>query len=280
MKYKLIAIDFDGTLLSPSGLVTARTKAAVHRCVANGYAVCFATGRNLTESARVLAEVDHLSAAVFVGGAIVADTQSGRTLHRTLMHATLAREICGFFESHGHAVLALQDTEVAGFDYLISHAIEPNEATRKWLSATRATVQWADDLPTRSHHHTLRIGIVAEANAVREANDELSEKFGPRIVSHCIQVPPSSLAVLEIFDPAVNKWQGVMRVARPLGISGEEIIAVGDDVNDIAMVRNAALGIAMGNAHPRLAAVADRVIGSNVDDGLAEFLENLVSAGE
>src|SRR3954463_1372456 len=118
--YRMIAIDLDGTLLSPAGKVTERTKSAVHRCLSAGLLVCFATGRNWTESKTVLDAVAHYDTAVFVGGAMVIDTKHRVTLHRTMMQPQLAREVAGFFESRGHAALAMQDTASAGFDYVVS----------------------------------------------------------------------------------------------------------------------------------------------------------------
>jgi hydroxymethylpyrimidine pyrophosphatase-like HAD family hydrolase len=83
------------------------------------------------------------------------------------------------------------------------------------------------------------------------------------------------MRVLEVFDPAVNKWQGVLHVAGRHGILPGAIVAVGDDVNDLAMIRAAALGVAMGNAPEHVRAQAKRVIGNNGQDGLAAFLEEI-----
>src|SRR6476469_627637 len=116
----MIAIDLDGTLLSPVGEVTPRTKAAVHRALSAGLLVCFATGRNWTESRTVIDAVEHYASAVFAGGAIVLDTGRRVTLHRMMMAPDLARDVCRLLEAAGHAVLALQDTEVAGVDYLVT----------------------------------------------------------------------------------------------------------------------------------------------------------------
>src|SRR3954468_24791729 len=113
-KYRMIAIDLDGTLLSPQGKVTERAKAAVHRALRAGLLVCFATGRNWTESRTVLDAVEHYDTAVFVGGAMVIDTKQRVTLHRTMMQPPLAAAVCGVLESLGHAALALQDTGTAG----------------------------------------------------------------------------------------------------------------------------------------------------------------------
>ena len=73
-RYRMIVIDLDGTLLSPSGRVTPRVKAAVHRALGAGMLICFATGRNWTESRDVLEALNHYPTAVFVGGAMVVDT--------------------------------------------------------------------------------------------------------------------------------------------------------------------------------------------------------------
>src|SRR5690242_14319108 len=109
-RFRMIAIDLDGTLLSPDGRVTPRAKAAVHRALSAGLLVCFATGRNWTESKTVIDAVEHYGTAVFVGGAMVIDTRQRVTLHRTMMQPALAAAVCGALESLGHAALALQDT--------------------------------------------------------------------------------------------------------------------------------------------------------------------------
>ena len=119
-KYRLIAIDLDGTLLSPAGHVTPRVKRAVRKVLDAGLLVCFATGRNWTESRTVLEAIEHYDSAVFVGGAMVVDTKKQVVLHRTVMQPELARELCAHLEAEGHAVLAGQDPLAAGFDYVVT----------------------------------------------------------------------------------------------------------------------------------------------------------------
>jgi Cof subfamily protein (haloacid dehalogenase superfamily) len=277
-QYRMIAIDLDGTLLSPAGEVTPRTKEAVHRALRAGLLVCFATGRNMTESQMVLDAVAHYDTAVFVGGAMVIDTRQRTTLHRTAMQPDLAREVCATLESLGHAALALQDTGEAGVDYLISDGIELNFATVHWIKVTHAAIHKAKDLATAAHEHTIRVGIVAAPEESLRVQRILFDRFDGRIVCHSIHVPAYGVDVLEVFDPAVNKWEGILHVARRHGILPNQIIAVGDDINDITMLQNAGLGVAMGNAKAEALAVADRVINRNDADGLAEFLEELVQS--
>src|ERR1044071_288070 len=121
--YRMIAIDLDGTLLSPEGKVTERAKAAVHQCLGAGLLVCFATGRNWTESRTVLDAGGHYGSAVFVGGAVVGGTGKRGALQRTRMAPALARDVCAFLEAAGHAALALQDAGTAGVDYLVTGGV-------------------------------------------------------------------------------------------------------------------------------------------------------------
>jgi hypothetical protein len=277
MKYKMIAIDLDGTLLSPSSQVTPRTKAAIHKALGAGLLICFATGRNFTESQTVLDAIEHYDSAVFVGGAMVMDTRQRVTLHRTLMDANLARDLCEFFESRGEAALALQDTATAGVDYIVSHDIELHPTARQWLKDTKVTSRRANDLARSSHEHTIRVGIVAPTEIARPIHAKLEEVFGERIMSHCFL--GGDVSVVEVFDPSVSKWQGILHIARRHDVQPQEIIAIGDGINDVTMVSSAGLGVAMGNAHKDLLKCAARVIGKNSDDGLAVFLEELLATG-
>ena len=272
----MIAIDLDGTLLSPTGQVTQRAKDAVHKALSAGLLVCFATGRNWTESRTVVEAVEHYAAAL-PALAMVVDTGRDLTLHRMMMDPALAAELCGHIETRGHAVLALQDTTAAGVDYLVTGELPLNEATTQWMAITRATVHRVPRLADHGHAHTIRVGIVAAREDVKRTTRSLDEAFAGRIVHQSLYVPAYGVEVLEVFDPAVNKWQGILHVARHHGIEPAEIVAIGDDVNDIPMLRNAGLGVAMGNAAPEIKALAKRVIGSNAQEGLAKFLEDLVA---
>lgn len=276
--YRLIAIDLDGTLLAPTGSVTPRTRAAVHRAVAAGFLVCFATGRSWRESRHIVDWVGHYGGAVFVTGAMVVDTHAKVMLRRSLMDAELARQLSRFFESRGHAVLALQDEQQAGVDYMVTDAVELNSATQGWLKMTRTEVRRSRDLRGDSHEHTIRISIVADDTDVERCERELREEFGMRAFCHGLTVPSTGLRVLEVFDPAVNKWDGVMHIAGRHGVAARQVVAIGDDVNDLPMITAAGLGVAMGNGKSAVREAAARVIGSNSEDGLAEFLEEL--AGE
>ena len=278
-RYKLIAIDLDGTLLSPRGEVTPRTRAAIHACLEQGLLVCFATGRNWTESQTVLDAVSHYDSAVFVGGAMVVDTKQRTTIHRVLMDASLAAELCATLESLGHAAVAAQDHDEAGCDYLITGDLELPRAMSSWLELAGARARAHPRLGAGPdlHGHTIRVSFVATPAELDRVKHILDSRFAERVFYHRIVVPHTGVELLEMFDPSVNKWEGILHVARRHGIEPHEVIAIGDDMNDLHMIEHAGLGVAMGNARPEVKQLADRVIGPNAEDGLAEFLEELVA---
>jgi 5-amino-6-(5-phospho-D-ribitylamino)uracil phosphatase len=272
--YRMIAIDLDGTLLDPRGQVTTRVRRAVHELISQGWIVCFATGRNYLESRPVLEQVGHFDHAVFVGGAVVIDTREGITLHQQKMEPALAQGISRILEDLGHAVLALQDSSAAGADYFATAGVALDDATERWMKAFGIRLTPLPSLADHDHAHTIRLGIVGQAGETADAERRIKERYAERVLCHSLKVL-GDVEVLECFDPAVNKWEGIKQVARHHGIDQTQIIAVGDDWNDLAMIRSAGLGVAMGNARDQIKAVAKRVIGANCDEGLAVFLEEL-----
>ena len=277
-RFKMIAIDFDGTLLSPSGKVSPRTRDALRRVLDAGWLVCFATGRNITESRVILDAVNHYPSAVFAGGAIVIDTDARVTLHRTTVEPALARELSAFLDGHGLAAMALQDVESAGVDYYVSKASKLDPGTQAWMKMTRASVHTVDRLADHDHQHTMRLSVVGPPGKIAVVEQQLLERFGDRIFSYLVHVPAVGVDVIEVFDPSVNKWAGILKIADRHGVDPADIIAVGDDTNDLAMLHGAGLGVVMGNARDEIKAIAGRVIGSNANDGLAEFLDELADA--
>lgn len=270
----LFGIDLDGTLLTPRGDVSDRTRAAVHALLDAGHRVCFSTGRNGIEASTVFSAVGHQGVAVLVSGAMVVDTRDGRVIHRGHMHADLAADLCRAIEDVGEQAIAYQDRAETDIDYLISGDGALHPAQDHWIATTGQRIDRHPTLVTFDHSKTLRVSAVTGYTGAARIRKVVAERFGgERAYLHSIVITPAEAEIIELFDPAVNKWQGLLRAAGELNISPVNIVAIGDDTNDLPMLRHAPLGVAMGNARKEVKDVADRVIGRNEDDGLAAFLE-------
>jgi Cof subfamily protein (haloacid dehalogenase superfamily) len=279
-RVRLMALDLDGTVLSPTGHVTPRTRAAIRRLIESGISVCIATGRSWWESRAVIDEGALLGPGVFVGGAVVNDMPTGKSLSHTRMIPALARAICGHLHDAGVAAMVMQDHCHADCEWLISEELEMPPSVPEWLTHHASSHRRVAGLTHAAHDWTLRVGTVTRTREEGErVIRRIAASMGDQVYFHQITVPTTGISVLEVFDVSVNKWHGVRQVAGLLGIGEHEIVAVGDDMNDLHMLRHARLGVAMGNARPEVMAVADRVIGSNAVDGLAIFLEAIEAGG-
>ena len=104
----------------------------------------------------------------------------------------------------------------------------------------------------------------------------LEARLGEQLSVHVLRSPRYRGFMCEIAPAGITKWHSILRLADEWGIGPEEICAVGDDVNDIPMIRGAGLGVAMGNAPDEVKAAADRVAPCNNSDGLVEVVGWLV----
>lgn len=275
----LIVLDLDSTVLSPTGHVTPRTRAAIRATVDSGIAVCIATGRSWWESREVVDEAALLGPGVFAGGAIVNQMESGATLSAVPMHADVARRVCEMIDREGLAAMVLQDRNREKYEWLIAAEKPMPPTVPEWLARHGSTFARVNGLQDASHAGTVRLSTVALIEENGRMAKALAAEIGGAVYLHEIRVPTIGISVLEVFDATVNKWTGVQRVAAQLEIDEKRIVAIGDDMNDLSMLRGAAVGVAMGQARHEVKAAANLEIGSNAVDGLARYLEQIVLAG-
>ena len=275
----LVALDLDGTVLSPTGQVTGPTRAAIQRLIAQDTAVAIATGRSWWESRTIIAELGVAGPGIFAGGAIINEMSDGRSIASSRMPLALAQDICRLVHEAGLTAMVLQDRWHAEAEWLIAAEREMPFSMPEWLAHHGSSFHRVPNLATAQHEWTVRISTIASRERHAEMAIHLKQALGDRVYLHEIIVPASGVSVMEIFDSHVNKWTGIERVAAELGVPHDAIVAVGDDMNDLQMLERSALGVAMGNARPEVKAVARYTIGSNAEDGLAAFLEQLADRG-
>ena len=286
---RLLVLDVDGTVTNSRHEISQATCDAVARIRAAGIRVVLATGRRYRDTLPVAARLG-------IEGPLI--TASGALIKRTPDHATLAcaefgpgvlEGVVAEIVAAGHEPVLYSDSFADGFDFHCRGlAVVPTPTggaergvlgLAEYLERNRTLACVAPDL-----HHTVPSGVFAgfvmgPHLAMLDLEESLHAGFPGQLSLHTIRSPRYLNWMCEIAPVGVTKWSGVMSLAREWGIDAAEICAVGDDVNDLPMIRGAALGIAMGNAQPEVLAAADRVVGRQDDDGLVDVAELLVGRG-
>lgn len=284
LRYELVVIDLDGTMLGRNGRVSERNRAALAEARAAGLEVIIATGRALIESLEPLRAVGHEGLVVAAGGSLLCDATSGRTIERCVMPHDLVVQITRSLMRHGHKALILKDPDATGYDYLAVGPAQLDPASQWWFKSLPVRVRFSEALEEDPHpHDTVRAGSVAQGDALAGIAAELRADLGDRaLLQHwsavtATEATGSSTHLLEIFNRQVSKWTMISAHCRRMGIDERAVVAIGDEINDVEMIRGAGLGIAMGNAVPAVKAVADRVTGDHDSDGLGQAIDHVLA---
>lgn len=296
-KYDLLAIDLDGTLLCSKGRVSDTNLNMIRRAKAAGMMVSVCTGRGYNECKHITQQIEQHDPVVVAGGAIVSEVATGRTLKRFPMGRPLVSRLVDTLTKHDHAALVLKDPCGVrdsgvhdGHDYLIVSprgidAVDP--ISRWWFKEHKIGVHVVPSLEHDAHPElTVRVGVCGTKRRTQAAADELRIAFAGEVVFHHFgavvpgtngQSEDDQIVILEAFDRQVNKWTAIEWVAEQHGIDPTRIAAIGNDVNDVAMLQAAGLGVAMGNAIPEAKKACGRETLANDDHGVAHAIERILS---
>jgi hydroxymethylpyrimidine pyrophosphatase-like HAD family hydrolase len=277
----LLALDIDGTLLGPGGVLSERTIKAIHAAGAAGWLVTLATGRRWGSTKPVADALGLQAPLIAFNGALIRDPQSDEVLHYApLLPETIAPFVTTLV-ARGLQPVLYKDIR-AGDGFLTGPAEYDSEAIRGWFaslgeeygpSITRLT---HDDL-ARSDG-TVRIIVYDTIERVRWV-DSLGAELG--FAAHTIFYPVERYQALmaELTHPDCTKAFAIGALARRYGLTIAETIAVGDGPNDLEMIEQAGIGVAMGQSVPAILERAALTIGDHAHDGLAEFIERDLLGG-
>jgi Cof subfamily protein (haloacid dehalogenase superfamily) len=253
MRYRMRTIDLDGTLLGRRGRISAENLAAVAAAQEAGWLVVPCTGRAWRESWTVLKPLRNIDLGVFVTGAVVGEISTGKSLDIAVIEPHMALELVRYLEHLPEAVLVFREASLCGHDYLVTgHGTLP-PATLWWFESTESTVHYQKQVTVEDLHHTLRVGVVAAAKRVVPLTHELRDRFKEKVLVQSVEAiqaadPGQEVHILEVFAAGVDKWRGIEWIAGERGIEPSQIVAIGDQINDLAMLQAAGCSIAMGNA--------------------------------
>ena len=263
--YRLIAIDLDGTLLTPSPhkVITPRTTDLLCQAAASGIAIVIATGQRYPVLQHICANLPLTAPQIIENGAVIVDIRSGAILHKKMLPTE-------------YILPALETLRTFGF-YRAYHTEDEVYVDRDtpralhWYRPPVPPVIQVADVASLYPQPCIKVVGIGEESKLRQKRHELEGIFAGKLY-----VTQTSFDLIEFLHPAVSKVNALKQIAADLGIAPPEIVAIGDNHNDIGMLQFAGLGVAMGNAHDEVKEVADYVTASNAEEGVAAVLEKLV----
>ncbi len=266
MKYKLIVSDLDDTLLHDDQSISNHTRQAVARAQDKGIRFMIATGRMFPSALPFARELGLTGPIICCQGAQIADIETGRSIRETTIPLERALEVLRFLEAEG-LYAQYYSTE----DYFFEKECEQTALYHR-LSGVRGRALGRK--PSEAlDFEPIKLLSIADPKVIRQVYVKAAERFGGSLT-----VTISRSNYLEFSHQDAHKGAAVATIAAQLGLMPHEVMACGDAMNDLSMLRWAGLGLAVANGNEDVKARAGAVTASNEDDGVALAIEQYALA--
>ena len=272
MKYKLVVTDMDGTLLNSQGKVSDENKEVLNKLQDEGVHIAVATGR-IYASARIFAKYIGIKTPIIAcNGAIARKIENNEILYQNPLKKEDCNKVLDILRRYDvYFHFYTDDTFYS--ERLERSALKIFERNKTINEEDKIDMRIVDDsydTINNSKEKILKFLVIDDDVALlQEIRKELSQVPG---IDVCKSRPDN----LEIMNKGVEKGKAVKKLADSLGVKQEEVICIGDNENDISMLKYAGLGIAMGNAEEIVKETADYVTEINDNSGVAKALKKFV----
>lgn len=262
---RLVAIDLDDTMLNSKREISPRTKRALQAAQAQGVTVTIATGRMFVSALPFAQELEISVPIITYQGALVAMTD-GRIISHHPMDHKLSVDLVRFLQPFGHHINVYMGDDL----YIESHSPE----AEKYRAMTRSYLNIVEDLGdflAQSPVGATKFSLIALPSQVEEVSALVARRFGDRV-----QIVPSKPYFLEFGRPDMGKGVALKEMAEGMGLSPDQVMAIGDSPNDLDMMAYAGWSVAMANAEDCVKDLARCITASNDEEGVARIVEALV----
>lgn len=265
MKYKLLALDLDNTLLNEEHRISSRNMRAIRAAVDEGMLVTLATGRMFLSALPYAEEIGIDLPLITYHGALVKRAGSDQVLRHCPVPFELALEI-----------LRLGDDKKFHMNLYFDDRLfvkEENDHTHYYQQIAEIPLETVGDLPNfllEKGMEPTKLTIINMDGRIGEFQQILEEKYKSQLT-----ILQSRTHFLEVTHRGATKGQALDFLAKKEGILPEEIVAIGDSYNDMDMLQYAGVGVAVANAPLEVKNVADVITLSNIEDGVAAYLERI-----
>ncbi|MDO5145714.1 MAG: Cof-type HAD-IIB family hydrolase [Eubacteriales bacterium] len=272
-EYKLIALDMDGTLLNSEKVISDKTVEMIRKAAREGKEIVLSTGRCLAELREHLDRLPEVRYLNCVSGAVVYDCLERKVIYsRTLSVEEMKKvlELSKMEDVMVHmlylasvvdtkSIARMEEFGMGVYRPMFEQVTEKHEDMYQWYEASPIPVGKCN------LYHLAPECRSRTEERLKEAHMEVSAVY-------------SEKTSLEITAKDVNKGTGLLRLCGHLGIRPEEVIAVGDNDNDVDMLKVAGLAVAMGNASDEIKELSDVVVADCDHDGCAQAIEEYLLA--
>jgi len=272
---RLLALDIDGTLLNPQFRISDEDLAAIRRAHAMGVEIVVATGRR-HQFALPIAEKLGVDLCLISSNGAVTRSLSGEHFHRDLLPVETCRELCTVMdEFRGHLVVTF-DKETKGA-LVLEHLDDLGASIRRWLETNLQFIDFVIPIENALLEHPVQamycgtISRMDQAQRILEASD-----IRGRITVLKTEYPERDLCMVDVLNLGCSKGHALERWANHRGIAQEQVMAIGDNYNDIEMLEYAGVPVIMGNASEELRGRNWRVTLPNSASGVAAAIEEIV----
>ncbi len=269
---KLITIDVDGTLVTPLKRLTKKNKEAIKKAKKEGIHIALVSGRPFTSMIHLIEELDLAQKGHFTicqNGSYIYDNFTRKPMFGTYQRPKDLFVIDEMLEGYK---LELSSMDDAGF---YTRHKNPNFYTKmdarinKLPLKTIAYEDWPED---KDFGRFLILGAASEiSHFIKNMPKELKENYYP------VQTAPF---LIEVMNKNTNKGYAIGQMIEKLGLDMNEVMAIGNEKNDIPMLEEAGFAVAMGNAVEELKVHADFITKSNLNSGVGYAIERLIDNGK
>jgi Cof subfamily protein (haloacid dehalogenase superfamily) len=286
-RYRILALDVDGTLLCPDGTLRPRTRDAIARAAAAGIRPVLCTGRRFRRARPIASQLGLDAPVVCNSGAIIKDLDSHATLWRADLDSELADCVIALLRDRDQPAVIFTDRPDDQADFIIRAFPTGREPFDDYVAQNRehaeinALCHGRGSRDDNGHRHpdldpVFHVCAIGTKSEMLSFQEHALSRLGARVQTFVQGSRHYLGAMCEILRHDASKWTAILHLAQSWGVEPAAICAVGDDVNDIPMLRNAGLGVAMGHAQADVRAAADVVTGDHDEDGVAMFIDDIL----
>jgi Cof subfamily protein (haloacid dehalogenase superfamily) len=280
---RVLAVDIDGTLTDPQFHISTRDIAALRAAHRAGIQIILATGRRHDHAMPIARQIDIPLLLMSSNGALVRSSD-GETLFAERLPTATARQLIRHMDDfRSHAVLTFdRHGDAPRNDCLVlERADELNQSISRWMETNRPYIKYVvpleDALSGEDPLQAMYCGTIKRMEAAGQRLKEFGLAGEVTILK--TQYDHRDLCILDILNRACSKGHALRRWAYEQRVPREQIMAIGDNYNDLEMLEFAGLPVVMGNASADLKRAGFRITGSNAESGVALALEELFRSG-